>query len=94
MKLFNGELPRQILIGFIRQDRVNGTRTVNPFKFEHFDLSYLNLRINGMSCPVKPYTPDFGAEIIARELRALYDNTVSWLYVNFTKHFSPKHKKF
>lgn len=60
---------------------MNGAVDKNPFKFDNFDINYLNLRINGMSCPSKPYTPNFGAEFIARELRALYDNTVGYTLV-------------
>lgn len=86
LKLFNGEQPRQLLITMLHQTRVNGSKNLNPFVFEHFNLNYLNLRINGLSVPSKPYQPNFANGIVARELRALYDNTginkdhISFLY--------------
>jgi len=73
--LFNGHLPRQILIGFIDSQRVDGRGNLSPFFFNHFNINHVNLRINGLSEPSRPYQPDFGRRQIARELRALYDNT-------------------
>lgn len=75
LTLFNGELPRQILICFVRSDRLDGRKQLNPFKFDHFSVRYINLRVNGMSEPCKPYEPNFENGRISRELRALYDNT-------------------
>jgi len=75
LKLFSGEQPRQLLICMTNQNRLNGLKTLNPFVFKHFNLTYLNLRINGMSVPSKPYQPDFVNGKVARELRSLYDNT-------------------
>lgn len=73
--LFNGELPRQILLTFVNSQRLDGRKNLNPFQFEHSGVNYVNLRINGMSEPGRPFTPDFENEIVSRELRALYDNT-------------------
>lgn len=73
--LFNGELPRQILIAFVASTRLDGRQAENPFYFYHNNVNYVNLRINGLSEPNKPYTPDFTNYKYTRELRALYDNT-------------------
>lgn len=75
LPLFNGELPRQILISFVASNRFDGRKNLNPFHFQHFDIRYLNLRVNGLSVPGRPYEPDFENGIFVRELRALYDNT-------------------
>lgn len=72
--LFNGELPRQILMAMVDSRRLDGTENLTPFHFEPFKVRYVNLRINGMSEPGKPYEPDFTNHLITRELRALYDN--------------------
>jgi len=75
LNLFRGELPRQILVSFISSNRLDGRKQFNPFYFHHHNISSVNLRINGLSEPCKPYTPDFANGLFARELRALYDNT-------------------
>lgn len=71
----NGELPRQILLCFVGQQRLNGRKNLNPFKFDHFDVQMVNLRIDGVSDPGRPFEPDINRDLFARELRALYDNT-------------------
>lgn len=75
LPLFNGEMPRQILMAMVDSTRLDGSKSLNPFKFGHFNVRHVNLRINGMSEPGRPYEPDFTNHLIARELRALYDNT-------------------
>lgn len=75
LPLFNGEMPRQILMAMVESKRLDGDKTLNPYHFEHFKVRHVNLRINGMSEPGKPYEPDFTNKVFSRELRALYDNT-------------------
>ena len=75
LSLFNGELPRQILVSFVASNRFDGRKNLNPFNFQHFNLRYVNLRVNGLSIPGRPYEPDFENGVFCRELRALYDNT-------------------
>lgn len=72
--LFNGTLPRQILIGLVDSRRVDGRFNFSPFKFQHYTLNHVNLRINGLSEPCRPYEPNFANGTYIRELRALYDN--------------------
>lgn len=75
LPLFNGELPRQILVAFVDSTRLDGRKAENPFHFQHNSVNLVNLRINGLSEPGRPYTPNFTTGIVSRELRALYDNT-------------------
>jgi hypothetical protein len=72
--IFKGVLPRQILIAMVRSTRIDGRKTENPFKLEHYNVGYVNLRIDGQNCPPTPYQPHFPDGLISRELRALYDN--------------------
>ena len=72
--IVHGKLPRQIVIGFVKADALNGSYSLNPFHFDHFDCSFVALRVNGLQIPAKGYRPDFTNNIVRRELRALYDN--------------------
>ena len=72
--IVHGKIPRQIVIGFVRADALNGSYDLNPFNFQHFDCTFLALRINGIQIPGKGYRPDFKNKLVRRELRALYDN--------------------
>ena len=72
--IINGLLPRQVVIGFMKADALNGDYTLNPFNFEHFNCNFLALRVNGVQTPAKGFRPNFENKIVRRELRALYDN--------------------
>lgn len=56
-------------------DRLNGEITLNPFKFEHFDFNYLALFIDSVQIPSKPFTPDFGNNLYARNYNTLFSDT-------------------
>lgn len=43
----NGQLPRTVLIAFVKNTSYNGEFEQNPFNFEHFDMSSIALHING-----------------------------------------------
>ena len=72
--IIHGTLPRQIVIGFVLADALNGDYSLNPFHFNHFNCISIALRVNGEQIPSKGYRPNFEKRIVRRELRALYDN--------------------
>lgn len=45
--LFQKKLPKRIVIGFVRQSRVDGTFNMNPFIFENFHLETLVVKQGG-----------------------------------------------
>ena len=55
---FGDNLPDQVFVVMLDQDRYNGTMSKDPFKFDHFDLTSANLVVNGVSEPSNPYTFD------------------------------------
>jgi hypothetical protein len=57
--LFKGKLPRRIVFGLVRQDRVSGKYNLNPFKFENFNLSQLALTLNGQPIPSEPLQTNY-----------------------------------
>ena len=54
-----GQLPKRIIIGFINNKAFNGDRKLNPFNFEHFNINFLCLYVDGIQVPSKPLQPDF-----------------------------------
>jgi hypothetical protein len=57
--LFHGQLPKRIVMGMVRNDFMNGTSESNPFDFQHFNLSKLEVSIDGKSIHNKPFQPNF-----------------------------------
>ena len=70
----DGRLPTSIVIGQVLTAACEGSFQHNPFNFAHFDLSRLNLTVNGEPVPAQPYTPDFENSNFAREYYALFSN--------------------
>lgn len=73
--IFRDNIPRQLVMVMLRQTRVDGRKTENPFLFQPYGINYINLKVDGQNYPPNPYQPDFNRGLISRELRALYDNT-------------------
>lgn len=63
------------IIGFIRNDRLNGSINLNPFNFEHFNFNYLSLFIDSVQVPSKPYTPDFANQLYTRNFSTLFSDS-------------------
>ena len=56
-----GQLPKRIIIGFVDNKAFNGHRALNPFNFEHININFLCLYVDGVQVPSKPLQPNFGA---------------------------------
>jgi hypothetical protein len=72
--LFSGTFPKQILVGMMTSENLNGTQGTNPYHFQHFNLCYAALNVNGIYVPQEPYTPDFDTHMVVREYREFCDN--------------------
>ena len=57
--VYMGQLPDRIVIALVGDKRMNVTYTLNPFRFSHFGLSYLALKVNGEQIPRIAYEPIF-----------------------------------
>lgn len=57
--LFTGQLPNSIVLGLLDNDSFHGSYSKNPFNFQHFDLSFLCLNVEGKQIPGRPLQPDY-----------------------------------
>lgn len=57
--LFHGVLPKRIIIGLVSSQAYEGAYHLNPFNFEHKQLKYCSLVVNGKTLPQKPLISDF-----------------------------------
>ena len=73
--LFLGQLPKRLVVGMLENVAFNGHRDKNPFNFQHFDVDYLALNVDGKQIPSKPLTPDFGADLCTRSYASLFSGT-------------------
>jgi len=57
--IYLGQLPKRLVIGFVSNRAYNGDLTLNPFNFQHFNVNFLVLFVDGEQIPSKPLQPDF-----------------------------------
>ena len=71
--VYTGVLPERILLGFLMDRRMTGSPNQNPFKFDHFDLCFASLMVNGEQLPRSAYQPDWGRNDYLREYFGLLE---------------------
>ena len=57
--LFLSHQPKRVVIAFVASSAFNGDYTKNPFNFEHFNLNYLCLSVDGTCIPGEGFHPDY-----------------------------------
>lgn len=57
--VFLGQLPKRMIIGFVDNRAFNGDKARNPFNFQHFNINFLSLYVDGAQVPSKPLQPNF-----------------------------------
>jgi len=75
--LFQGQLPKRLIIGMVVNSDMNGDPKTNPFSFKHFNPSKSDVSVNEKSIHNKPFESDFDHEHYLPSYRSLY--TPRWL---------------
>ena len=57
--LFPKALPSKVVFGLVSQKAANGDYTANPFNFQHFNMSNVALKVNGVEVYGSPLNLDF-----------------------------------
>ena len=70
--LFQGQLPKRLFIGMVDNANFNGSFATNPFNFQHFNLSKLEVSCDGHSIYGKPFEPIFDLDQYLRSYMSLY----------------------
>ena len=73
--LFNGILPKRIVLGFVKSTAFEGAYNLNPFNFTHENLKYCSLLVNGKMVPQKPLVSDFTNGNTIRNYFSLLEST-------------------
>ena len=71
--VIQGQLPRRVVLGLVNHDNFNGTTASNPFQFNHFNLNYLKLYVDGEG--TQPFRPNFTNKQYMRSYRSLFEGT-------------------
>ena len=71
--IHSGQLPRRVFVCFVNNTAFCGDYNLNPFKFEHFNISSLAIYLDGLQYPSKAFTPDFTNNLYQREMYSLFE---------------------
>ena len=74
-KISGGLIPKSLMIAFVETEAQVGSFKLNPFNFKHFDLSRINLKVNGKRVPEDPLRPDFENKRVSQAFNHLFMNT-------------------
>ncbi|XP_063438723.1 uncharacterized protein F54H12.2-like [Mytilus trossulus] len=58
--MFPKALPSKVVIGLVSQKAANGDYTANPFNFQHFNMTNVTMKVNGVEVYGSPLSLDFG----------------------------------
>ena len=53
-----GQLPKRIIIGFVKKKAYNGDFKLHPYNFRNFNINFLCLYVCGVQIPTKPLEPN------------------------------------
>ena len=67
--LFLGQLPKRIVLGLVDNRAFNGDISLNPYNFQHCNLNYLAVHLDGQQVPWAPLQPSFSG---SSYIRAFY----------------------
>ena len=67
--LFLGQLPKRIVLGIVDNRAFNGDISLNPYNFQHCNLNYLAVHLDGQQVPWAPLQPSFSG---SSYIRAFY----------------------
>ncbi|XP_055997771.1 uncharacterized protein F54H12.2-like [Ostrea edulis] len=70
--LFQGQMPKLILLGFVENVAFNGDDAKNPFNFQNQKIKKLEVSINGDMMETRPLEPNFTADQYLRSYLSLY----------------------
>lgn len=71
--IFNGQIPRRLVIGCVSYASYIGSYAHSPFNFKHFQMNELSIVVGGESVPFKPLTMNFLGNQYMRAFTQLFE---------------------
>jgi hypothetical protein len=59
---YNGRVPSKIVIGFVSGESMSGSLKKNPYNFQHYDITSINVSLSGTPTPAGPLSVDFTSD--------------------------------
>ncbi|GFW09449.1 uncharacterized protein F54H12.2 [Trichonephila clavipes] len=88
--VFSGQMPKRIVLGCVDNDAFNGNYKSHLFEFNHYNVNFIGVYIDGQPMPHQPLELDFEKENYIRAYQSLFLNSEG-LYLSrneFAKGYS------
>lgn len=72
--LFASEIPDTLIVAMVDSEAYTGKMTLNPFNFQHFDITNLTFFIEGHPMNTACFSPNFDKSQYTAEYLSLFDN--------------------
>ena len=70
--IWQGEVPTRLVVGMVNSEAVNESFNLNPYHFQHFDVSNIGFFVNGEPTPQPPFYLDIENGNYLKGLNSLY----------------------
>ena len=70
--LFQGQMPKRVVQGFVEKASLNGEPTKNPFRFKHDNIKMIAISCSGETMTTGPFEPNFHHNQYLRSYLSLY----------------------
>lgn len=70
--IVHGVLPSRILFTMVDNLAYTGTKTLNPFNFQHFNMTDFSLLVNGTPYPMQPLRMNFEEDMYCKAYQTLF----------------------
>lgn len=60
--VYLGQLPTRVILGLVSNKAFNGSSKHNPYNFDHYNVNFLALYVDGQQVPAKALQPDFATD--------------------------------
>jgi len=71
--IYTGQLPRRVILAMVTHTAYHGGYPINPFNFQHFNVSEVQLTVAGKQYPPMPLQMDFANNRFMEAFHMLYD---------------------
>ena len=72
--IFSGQLPRRVFVALVSEKARAGSFKLNPFHFQHYDMTEIYLTVEGVNVPAQPLKPNFDNGCYAPAYFTLFSN--------------------
>lgn len=70
--LFQGQMPKRMVLGLVANAAFNGDSTKNPFNFKNAKVKRFDVSINRETITTRPFEPNFENDLYLRSYLSLY----------------------